>query len=129
MQHSKHTSTKNKNISRIQRHRYDTSALLIKITDQATLDLATKKLKKEEVKLKQLDDISEKQASLKIQGLDCKQELSDLYIQLIKTYHDYAEETSKPAYQFEDDIAVSAEVLLNEDKFNEFSRYLTDAAT
>lgn len=95
--------------------------LLIKITDQATLDLATKKLKTEEVKLKQLDDISEKQASLKIQGLDCKQELSDLYIQLIKTYHDYAEETSKPAYQFEDDIAVSAEVLLNEDKFNEFS--------
>ncbi|EGH99280.1 putative DNA repair ATPase [Pseudomonas amygdali pv. lachrymans str. M302278] len=95
--------------------------LLIKITDQATLDLATKKLKTEEVTLKQLDDISEKQASLKIQGLDCKQELSDLYIQLIKTYHDYAEETSKPAYQFEDDIAVSAEVLLNEDKFNEFS--------
>ncbi|QOF85547.1 MULTISPECIES: TrlF family AAA-like ATPase [unclassified Pseudomonas] len=95
--------------------------LLIKITDQATLDLATKKLKAEEGKLKQLDDIAEKQTSIKTQGLDCKQELSDLYTQLIQIYYDYAKETSKPDYQFEEDISVSAEVLLNEDKFNEFS--------
>lgn len=95
--------------------------LLVKITDQATLDLATKKLKIEEGKLKQLDDIAEKQASIKSQGLDCKQELSELYSQLIQAHTDYANETSKPDYQFEDDIAVSAEVLLHEDKFNEFS--------
>ncbi|MFG0528981.1 TrlF family AAA-like ATPase [Pseudomonas sp. yb_2] len=99
----------------------DLKPLLIKITDQASLDLATKKLQKEENKLKQLDDIGEKQASIKIQGLDCKRELSDLYSELITTYRDYAQETSKSDYQFEDDIAVSAEVVLNEDKFNEFS--------
>ncbi|MFL1475256.1 TrlF family AAA-like ATPase [Pseudomonas grimontii] len=94
--------------------------LLIKITDQEALELMVKQLKAEELKLKGLEEIFEKQESIKKIGLECKQELSVLYESLIFAYKEYAEEIAKPDYQFEAGLDVSAEVAFDEDKFNEF---------
>ena len=94
--------------------------LLVKIVDQEALKLAITQLNVEKAKLKNIDDIAEKQQSIKQQGLDCKQELFNLYAELINLYKEYAEEITKPEYQFEAGLDVSARVAFKEDRFNEF---------
>lgn len=94
--------------------------LLVKITDQELLNLTIKKLNDEEVKLKYLNDILEKQESIKKLGHECKGELAGSYSGLLNAYQDYASEVDKPEYQFEHGLSVSAVVEFNEDKFNEF---------
>lgn len=94
--------------------------LLVKITDQEALNLAIKKLKAEEVKLKGINDIIEKQESIKKQGLECREELSGFHAGLLNAYTDYAAEIQKPEYQFESDLNISAEVSFKDDKFTEF---------
>lgn len=95
--------------------------LLVKITDQEALVLMIRQLKAEELKLKHIDDIAERQNSIKRQGQECKDELLILYGQLIKAYQEYAEEITKPEYQFETGLDFSAEVSFNEDRFSEFA--------
>ncbi|AZF35127.1 DNA repair ATPase [Pseudomonas sp. R4-39-08] len=94
--------------------------LLIKITDQELLNLTIKKLNDEEVKLKFLNEILERQVSIKALGLECLEELAGLYSGRVCAYRDYAAEIDKPEYQFESGLDVSAVVEFNEDKFNEF---------
>lgn len=94
--------------------------LLVKITDQELLNLTIKKLNGEEAKLKSLNDILEKQDSIKKLGHECLAELADFYKGLLNAYQDYAAEIDKPEYQLESGLDVSAVVELNEDKFNEF---------
>lgn len=94
--------------------------LLVKITDQELLNATVKKLGEEEAKLKYLNDIIEKQESIKKLGLECKSELAGSYAGLLNAYQDYAAEIDKPEYQFEHGLDVSAVVAFNEDKFNEF---------
>ncbi|WP_223547304.1 TrlF family AAA-like ATPase [Pseudomonas sp. A-B-19] len=94
--------------------------LLIKIVDQEALKLAIKQLGVEEAKLKNIDDILEKQESIKRQGIECKNELFSLYEKLVSAYKVYAEEIKKPEYQFDAGVNVSAVVAFKEDRFNEF---------
>lgn len=94
--------------------------LLVKITDQEVLNATIKKLGEEEAKLKYLNDILEKQESIKKLGNECKNELAGAYSGLLNAYQDYAAEIDKPEYQFEHGLDVSAVVAFNEDKFNEF---------
>lgn len=94
--------------------------LLVKIVDQEAMKLAIKQLNAEEVKLKNIDDIAEKRESIKKQGVECKNELFELYAKLISSYEEYAEEIARPEYQFEAGLDVSAVVAFKEDRFNEF---------
>lgn len=94
--------------------------LLTKVTDKETLDLADKNLKIEENKLRNIDEIEKKKKSIHKQGSECKDEIKQLYKDLVGYYKDYVTEISKPDYQFEEDIKISAEVAFNSDKFNEF---------
>lgn len=94
--------------------------LLVKIVDQEAIKLAIKQLSAEEIKLKNIDDIAEKRESVKKQGIECKQELFELYAKLISSYEEYAEEIAKPEYQFEAGLDISAVVAFKEDRFNEF---------
>lgn len=94
--------------------------LIVKIVDQEAMKLAIKQLTAEEVKLKNIDDITEKRESIKKQGVECKNELFELYAKLISYYEEYAEEIARPEYQFEAGLDVSAVVAFKEDRFNEF---------
>lgn len=94
--------------------------LLVKIVDQEALKLAIKQLGVEEAKLKSIDDIFEKQESIKRQGIECKSELFALYERLVDSYKEYAEEITRPEYQFDAGVNVSAVVAFKEDRFNEF---------
>jgi hypothetical protein len=94
--------------------------LLKKVTDKESLDLADKNLKVEEGKLRNIDEIDKKKASIKKEGLDCKVDLKEQYDGLVNHYKNYVIEIAKPDYQFEEDIRISAEVAFDSDKFNEF---------
>jgi hypothetical protein len=94
--------------------------LLIKITDQELSNLTIKKLGDEEAKLKSLNEILERQESIKSLGSECLEELAGLYKGLVCAYQDYAAEIDKPQYQFESGLDVSAVVEFNEERFNEF---------
>lgn len=94
--------------------------ILKKITDKESLDLSSSKLKKEEAKFKIIEDIEKKKDAVKRNGVECRQEIKDLYIKLIEQYKEYAQEITKQEYQPEEDVNISAEVSFNEAKFNEF---------
>lgn len=94
--------------------------LLIKITDQELSNLTIKKLADEEAKLKSLNEILERQDSIKALGSECLEELAGLYKGLVCAYQDYAAEIDKPEYQFESGLHISAVVEFNEERFNEF---------
>lgn len=94
--------------------------LLKKVTDKESLELAGKKLKLEEEKLRKIEEIEQKKAAIKKQGVDCKGELKQMYDDLVGHYKNYVIEIAKPDYQFEEDINISAEVAFDADKFNEF---------
>jgi len=94
--------------------------LLIKITDQELSNLTIKKLSDEEAKLKSINEILERQESIKALGIECLMDLAGLYKGLVCAYQDYAAEIDRPEYQFESGLNVSAVVEFNEDKFNEF---------
>ena len=94
--------------------------LLKKITDKESLDLADKNLKIEEGKLRNIEEIDKKKAAINNQKIECEKELKQQYDNLISHYRNYVIEITKPDYQFEEDINISAEVAFNSDKFNEF---------
>lgn len=94
--------------------------LLKKVTDKESLELAGKKLKVEEEKLRNIEEIDKKKVAITKQGVDCKSELKKMYDDLVGHYKKYVIEISKPNYQFEEDINISAEVAFDTDKFNEF---------
>jgi len=94
--------------------------LLKKVTDKEALDLADKNLKNEEGKLRSIEEIEKKKASIKKQGVECKDEIKQQYKNLVEHYKDYIIEIARPDYQFEEDIKITAEVAFDSDKFNEF---------
>ncbi len=94
--------------------------LLVKIVDQEALKLAINQLGVEEAKLKNIDGVLEKQESVKRQGVECRNGLFALYESLVDAYKEYAEEITRPEYQFDAGVNVSAVVAFKEDRFNEF---------
>lgn len=94
--------------------------LLEKITDREALISANQKLLLEEVKLRSIEEIEKKKASIFQEGADCRIELKQLYDDLISLYKNYVTEIEKPEYLFEEDIKIFAEVAFYQDKFNEF---------
>ncbi|OPX56661.1 hypothetical protein SAMN02745127_00474 [Oceanospirillum multiglobuliferum] len=97
--------------------------LLKKVTDKESLALASKTLKLEQEKLRNIEEIEQKKAAIEKQGVEFKIELKKMYDDLISHYKNYIIEIAKPDYQFEEDINISAEVAFDVDKFNEFVGY------
>lgn len=94
--------------------------LLKKITDKESLELANKKLKEEEEKLRNIEEIEQQKIAIEKSGVECKAELKKQYNNLASHYINYVVEISKPDYQLEEDINISAEVAFDTDRFNEF---------
>ncbi|NYS59579.1 TrlF family AAA-like ATPase [Vreelandella salicampi] len=98
----------------------DLKPIVRKFTDKEALNTSSDQLKKEEHKLKNIDDIEKKKIAIRESGIECKEEIKKLYRMLINCYKEYAEEILKPEYQPEEDLKISAEISFNEERFGEF---------
>ncbi len=94
--------------------------LLEKIKEQKALELIREKLKQEEVKIKQITDIEQKLLSIANDGRALREELNKSFSDLIYTYSEYVKEISKPDYQLEETINISANVAFSSAKFDHF---------
>lgn len=94
--------------------------LMEKIKDKKVLDQTSTQLLQEEEKLKNIVEISKKIESLKTQGKESREELYQLYRDLVFSYRKYEDEVDKPNYQLESDITIAAEVEFNVSAFEQF---------
>lgn len=95
--------------------------LSVKITDQETLKAATAALEKENEKLRQLQQLSERRKSILQEGNDTKSQLQTEYARLTSLYQAYVDELSKPEYHPEGEISVTARISFNAEKFDRFT--------
>ncbi|QEM94351.1 hypothetical protein FEI17_27395 (plasmid) [Kosakonia radicincitans] len=95
--------------------------LSVKITDQETLKAATAALEKENEKLRQLQQLSERRQSIIQEGNDTKIQLQTEYARLTGLYQAYVDELSKPEYHPEGEISVTARISFNAEKFDRFT--------
>ncbi|MEQ0584329.1 TrlF family AAA-like ATPase [Pantoea dispersa] len=95
--------------------------LSVKITDQETLKAATAALEKENEKLRQLQQLSERRKSILQEGNDTKNQLQTEYARLTSLYLAYVAELSKPEYHPEGEISVTARISFNAEKFDRFT--------
>lgn len=95
--------------------------LSVKITDQETLKAATVALEKENEKLRQLQQLSERRKSILQEGNDTKSQLQTEYARLTSLYQAYVDELSKPEYHPEGEISVTARISFNAEKFDRFT--------
>ena len=95
--------------------------LSVKITDQETLKAATAALEKENEKLRQLQQLSERRKSILQEGNDTKSQLQTEYARLTSLYQAYVNELSKPEYHPAGEISVTARISFNAEKFDRFT--------
>ncbi len=93
----------------------------VKITDQETLKAATAALEKENEKLRQLQQLSERRKSILQEGNDTKSQLQTEYARLTSLYQAYVNELSKPEYHPAGEISVTARISFNAEKFDRFT--------
>lgn len=93
---------------------------LIKIKDQERLMQVQNKLKFEKGNLQLFVKAEEKLKSISKQGKAAAEKIVQNFNELINKYKLMAEEVAKDSYQIDDDISLSAKVVFNEDRFEEF---------
>ncbi|MFI8743090.1 TrlF family AAA-like ATPase [Stutzerimonas zhaodongensis] len=120
LRHQKTPSTLARLDSRLKSTEQAITPLLEKIKEQKALEVIREKLKSEEAKLKRITEIEHRLLSIATDGKALREDLYQSFGELVITYTEYVKEISRPEYQLEEAINISANVAFSSSKFDQF---------
>ena len=91
-----------------------------KVQDKTELDSLNKQLKDEEKKLKLINEKLNARKVVDQNGMSCRSEIDNYYIQLVALYRELCQKVSE--YQVNDDIQIVAKLSVNPEKFDVFTQ-------